>query len=77
MDHNLANAIESDAAHWRMKWDRSLRWAMGPPGGGKCFSTEGMLILRRWTGRKYPIPDDAAAAGFALRPAAASRRATR
>lgn len=69
MDHNVINAINADAAHWRAKWDMSLRWAMGLSAFGRMMTDAGVLILRRWTGSKYPIPDDAAGVGFKLRPA--------
>ena len=75
IDHDLVNAIASDDAHWRMEGDGALAWICGPSAicplafQPKGAADGGALILRRWTGKKYPRPEFPIGAGFALRPA--------
>lgn len=70
MDLNQINAVESDFAHCAMRWDGGLGWICSPVAFNPlCMLSEGALILRRWTGAKYPIPEHPVAIGFALRPA--------
>ncbi len=68
--HEKINAGNLDAAAWRARWDMGLAWVLGPGAfDAGSFLDAGALILRRWTGQKYPQPEAGAAVGFALRPA--------
>lgn len=65
-----ANLIFAAGARWRMRTDLGLAWAC-------CLRRVnplpmlpvGVLILRRWTGAKLPVPYAPPAIGMALRPA--------
>lgn len=69
MDNAQQNILASMLAAGRSKTDRGLRYALGGGMGLRCKQNRGVLLLRRWTGNKYPQPFCPAVVGHALRPA--------
>jgi len=68
MDNNQRNARVSMLARGRRKMDPALRYAGGCFGSPHWLQNQGVAILRRWQGEKYPVPFIPQGVGFALRP---------
>jgi len=67
MTQNQLNAWLLATAWFRRNWDAGAAWVGGPRLGALLGPNRGgALILRRWSGPKYPRPPFTPAVGFAL-----------
>lgn len=70
IDVDRANCRRSEEAHVRLGYDPGLHWhTTGKRINPHVMNRDGLLLLRRWQGGKYPRPAVPQCVGAALRPA--------